>query len=429
MDPSLDSLHRLILRRSLGAMPGYIGNFITASLMAIVFARWMGIQDLGAFAFAFHVVRIVVLVAGMGLNMGAVRLIPRYMEQGRHAEITGFVMGSVLVTAAACAIFGALVFLFSLPAIEGTSSQAALWHADWLAAILGVGILLAGVMRAHGHTLTAAIAQKSGRNIAAMVIALLMVESGGALDARDGLVALALAVLLALIGQIAVLIWNRRLPFVRPVFRPGEWLSTSTPMMVTALGRLIIAGGDVIIIRLLLGEAQAGLYHAAITLAVAANLAGLAVSASVAPELARRDGPGDVAVWRAMFRYGLKLALVCDVILAGLIIAFGRTLLAWFGSDFVEAYPLLIVLTLGVLFQNVSFFCGTANNMTGGARKALPYILVMLTVAVCLSIAATATFGLMGTAVAYAFSRAMASGLLIVLLRRHRASQAAGTES
>lgn len=426
MNQTADDVRGLVRRRSVGALPGYVGNFVTTSVMALLFARWMGVEDLGAYAFAFHLIRIVVLIAGLGLNMAAVRLIPRYLKHDRQGDIAGFVLGSALVTAVACALFGALVFLFSLPAIEGSSSHDALWHADWLAAILGVGILLAGVLRAHGHTLIAAVAQNSGRNIAAMLIAFLMVGSDGTLAAEEGLVALALAVLLALIVQVAVLLWHRRLPFVRPVFRPAEWVATSSPMMAAALGRLVVAGGDVIIIRLILGEAEAGLYHAAITLAVAANLAALAVSASIAPELARHDGPDDGLIWRTFYRYGLRLALIVDVIIAVLVIGLGRTMLGWFGADFVVAYPLLVVLTLAVLVQNVSFCAASAINMTGGARRALPWSVAFVFVALGLSVLGTWTYGTMGTAIAYGVARVLGAVMITALLRRHRHTQLTG---
>ncbi len=425
LDQQATDYRRLVLRRSATALPGYFGNAMTTSLMAVLFARWMGVDDLGAYAFAFHVVRIVVLLAGFGLNAGAVRLIPRYQKADRHGEITGFLIGASLFTAVACALIGALVFVFSLPAIEGSSSHSALWHADWLAASLGVGILLAGVLRAHGHTLTAAIAQNSGRNIAAMLIALAMFDAQGSINAEDGLVALALAVLLGLIVQISMLLWHHRIPFVRPVFRPGEWLSTSTPMIAGALTRTILAGGDVIIIRLVLGEGDAGLYHAAITLALTAHLIGLAVFAAASPELARHDGTDAPATWQSIYHYSLKLSVSGGIAIAILLIVFGKSLLGLFGDGFEAAYPVLVVLTFGVVCQNLSFGAIISLNMSGGAKRGVPWLVMLAAISLSLSILGTLSFGMVGTAAAFGLSRILVTLTMMHQVRRHRKDQLA----
>ena len=50
------------LRRGiLVALPGCIGNFLATTLLAVLFARWMGVDEFGVFAFAFHLINCVAI--------------------------------------------------------------------------------------------------------------------------------------------------------------------------------------------------------------------------------------------------------------------------------------------------------------------------------------------------------------------------------
>tara|TARA_B100000676_G_scaffold310057_1_gene375431 strand:+ start:3729 stop:4253 length:525 start_codon:yes stop_codon:yes gene_type:complete len=118
-------------RRTVVALPGCIGNFAASTLLALLFARWMGLEEFGVFAFAFHVIRILTLIAGLGFNQDAVRLLPRYRKAGRLGTLNGFVLTTALSTLVLGAATGATVYGVAMLS-DDTHSHKALIHVIWL---------------------------------------------------------------------------------------------------------------------------------------------------------------------------------------------------------------------------------------------------------------------------------------------------------
>ncbi|MBT5434777.1 MAG: oligosaccharide flippase family protein [Alphaproteobacteria bacterium] len=147
-------------KRVLLALPGCIGNFAAASLMAVLFARWMCVTEFGIFAFSFHVIRILTMISGLGFNQAALRLIPRYRKAGAFGAVNGFILGASLLTFTLGIATGLSVYLIAIAAGD-THAHEALIHATWLVPLIALGLLLAGVLLAHGRVLLGTMAKGS----------------------------------------------------------------------------------------------------------------------------------------------------------------------------------------------------------------------------------------------------------------------------
>jgi O-antigen/teichoic acid export membrane protein len=144
---------------------------------------------------------------------------------------------------------------------------------------------------------------------------------------------------------------------IRPTFKPrelpGAWRFAINVNLTTGLigargsiARLIVGG--------LLGPAAAGIYHVAARLARSAQKPASLVGAAYYPEVVRMDLTTSKP-WELMWRVTV-LATLVGVLAILVLLAGGRPLIdALFGSEFVRAYPVLLVLIIAPLLAMLSF--------------------------------------------------------------------------
>ena len=63
-----EDTHAKIRKRALHVFPSSAGGVALATVLSILFARWMGITQFGAFAFAYHAIRLMALFGSLGFS-------------------------------------------------------------------------------------------------------------------------------------------------------------------------------------------------------------------------------------------------------------------------------------------------------------------------------------------------------------------------
>ena len=403
----------------LTALPGQVGNFASATLLAVMLGRWMQVEDFGAYAFAFHTVRILAMVSVLGLNQGALRLIPRYRKLGHHDTICGFVLGGAGLTVVVAIIVALLAYGGTRLTVDAGSSHDALMQGLWLVPAMAIGLLLTGVLRSHGHILISTIAQGGVRDLAAVAIAWSLVSRTGSLDAEQGLLALGAAIALGIALQGLDLASTRMLAHARPRLVPREWLTASLPMAIAMVSRLVAMGGSVILLRLMMGEQEAGLFHAAMVLALAMLIPARGVMAGASPMLAHHADPGELPWFRRFYRTALRDTVVGGLVLAVLLAAGGHLLLGLFGPGYAAAYPVLLALVAAMLFQNTGFVAASTLYLAGEGRQAAMLSLASTTCGLVFAVIGIAASGMIGAALAYLASRILLAVAALALMRKH----------
>ncbi|MBT6117274.1 MAG: oligosaccharide flippase family protein, partial [Rhodospirillaceae bacterium] len=93
-----EDVHAKIRKRAVRVFPSSAGGVALATALAIVFARWMGIGQFGAFAFTYHAIRLMALFGSLGFSQIALRYVPRYHRDGHAGLLSGFMRVGLGVT-------------------------------------------------------------------------------------------------------------------------------------------------------------------------------------------------------------------------------------------------------------------------------------------------------------------------------------------
>ena len=208
-------------------------------------------------------------------------------------------------------------------------------------------------------------------------------------------------------------------PTLKPTMLPGAWrfaihvnLTSSLLAAWGPIARLVVGG--------LLGPAAAGLYRIAASLADGAQKPADLLGRAFYPEIVRMD-LSTRRPWKLMLRGG-ALATGVALLAVSIMVIGGRPLIdLLFGSEFLPAYPVLIVLIFAPLLGMLAF--PLTPMLYALDRPDAPlYARIIGTLVYAALVAPLAgRFGIMGAAAAFVIGfGAMVAALMLQLLREYR---------
>lgn len=335
-----------------GAFVIRVASAALAFLSQAFLARWMGGDEFGAYAYVWTWALLFGSVADFGLGTAAQRFIPHYAA-GALDLLRGFIRASRLLA----------VGLASAVALVGAGAVALL--APWLDRPLVLPLLLACVtVPLHG---LACVQDGVARSFNWIDLALLPIyvlrpigmlllmagahKLGFPTTAVTAVAAAVAATFFATLAQLLVL--NRRLsrelaPGPRR-YAAATWLSTSLPIFMAGGFYFLLTYIDVLALELFRPVHEVGVYFAATkTLALVAFVY-FSVSAAVAHKFSEYHAAQDRERLAAFLADAIRWTFWPSLAMVGVILALGRPILWLFGPAYLDGYPLLFILSLGLL--------------------------------------------------------------------------------
>jgi O-antigen/teichoic acid export membrane protein len=385
----------------------------------VALARWLGAEALGRYLLVVTVASLLAAVAGLGLPQAALRFVSAHAARGDAASLQaflGFARRSTAVVGIAVGATAAGVAWTSGAALDGLAPMA-----------LGVAVLLGALLLLHGEVarslggLVVAYAPQQALPAALTLAGAAALRVAGRLDLTTALLAYAAALLVSAVIQAMAL--ERLLPRTsraarNPEESPATWLRVSVPLLGSFLLALAMVQGDIVIVGVLLGALDTGIYGAAARIGLVAGLPLLAVSAVAVPALARTHAQGGGPAFRSRMRLTAQIAFAGALGCAAAIVIFGGPLLGVFGTEFRAGDGVLRIIVTGQLVQAAVGPAEQILGVTGHHDVALGALAAMG----ALYVGATATFavawGIEGAAIGAAGAQAVRAAWMAALVSR-----------
>lgn len=419
-----DEERRYLLVHSLSGFTFRAVGVALMTLVTMLFTRVMGAEEYGRVAFLLSGSFIVVLVAGLGLPTASLRLIPRYAARGREELVAHYVVAGLVLTVGAAALSG-----LGLALVLQTVPSLAREYDFHLPSVVGLVVSVA-LMRFASETSRACNLQLLGFAAESVVVRLFLLAAlvlyllaGAGLSANaavllwvgaQGVVALAVA---------AVVL--RRIRPGRPSLRRRPtrlyrgWLGVSTVMLVTPVYYFLLFETDAVILGVLAGPHEVGVYQVARRLAELVVFCAGAASAVGLPRLARAHATRQVERVQATVDTMNGIALTSTAFIVLGLVALGPWALDLFGPDFAAGYPPMLILA-GARLASLLF--GPASDlllMTGHHGRLGRVNLVCAGLNVGLNLALIPHLGVLGAALATGTALVGWSAWLYLIGRRH----------
>lgn len=395
-----------------------VSGLTLAFLSQIALARWLGKADYGTYGLVVAWVALLAGVSNLGLPVSVLRFIPEYRDLSRQGLVRGLVQTSYggTVTAALLATAAGLGVIFvGLELDQVTNSAFTLGL--FVVPVLAVAELQTGMARAFKQVNLALVPLTVARPVLVAAGVFVVFAIRGSVSSVEAVAIMLGAIAVGVLWQGLTLQreWRTR---DRPEYEWGPWAKVAFPLWLLAVCQIIASRADILLIGGLLTAEDVALYVAASRTAGISGLAITAVSFLAAPTLASLKARGRHEQLARVALAVTRLSFWPSVLVAIVLVAFSRSILSFFGSDFVQAQGALVVLVAGQLANAAFGAVGALLNVTGYQNDTVRVFVLTAIANVGLNYLLIPPFGILGAAVATSSTTALWNLWLHRLVRR-----------
>lgn len=402
---SAGSLRGQLLRSSLGSAGIKMLYALVQFGVGIALARMLGPEALGLYAFTIALVQLLAIFAQFGFPAFLVRTIAVTLTMGKISELKGLVIGAMqIVTVLALIIIALASTWFIGPGLKPDEiPQHVLLIGLMLLPLLVIAATNGGILKGLGHVVVAQVPDFVIRPILFFIILLAFSVFGTHLSTEEALLMNAGATLLALVTGLLLLRHHLPMQFAQTTAKMQhlQWLRQSLPFLLLAGAQVLNYQTDILMLGVLTTQEQTGLYRVAVQVIDGLGIVLFAISAAIAPQLARLHAQTDWPSIQRILVYSHRAAVLVILPAALVIAGFGRELLTLvFGEEFSAAAGALEILALGKVAYASVGFAGLALSMLGHAGAAAIITLATVMINITLNLYLIPHYGIEGAAVA-----------------------------
>jgi O-antigen/teichoic acid export membrane protein len=418
-----DASHGALAQRMAGA--AFLIRVTSAALLyvsQVLLARWMGSYEFGVYVYVWTWVLLIGGLLDLGLAQSAQRFIPEYTERGHFDRLRGFLAGSRWLVVVSASFTAAL------------AAGCVLLIAPWLDHVLVVPLFLAclampfhalggvqdGIARSYNLLHLGLTPPYIVRPILLLGFMALAYVAGLPVGAVTAMLAAVAATWLTCLIQMGLI--NRRLATtVAPgpkTYEVRTWLATSLPIFLVESFYLLLTYTDVLMLKAFRSPEEIAVYYAAAKTLALVAFVNFSVAAAVAHRFTEYHVSGDRARLAAFLADSIRWTFWPSLAATALILALGRPFLWLFGPQFVDGYPVMFVLAVGLLARAAVGPVERLLNMLGQQNvcAAVYAFAFALNFAGCLVL--IPRFGGTGAAIATAGALVIESILLFLVTKR-----------
>jgi O-antigen/teichoic acid export membrane protein len=260
--------------------------------------------------------------------------------------------------------------------------------------------------RAYSWALSALFPTFITRPILILVFMALAIWFGFPADAKTAILSAIAATYLTAVLQLASL--TARLDTLIPAGRMKVnlryWLAVSLPIFLVDGFFYLLTNADVLMVGLYLDPDQVAVYFATVKTLALVHFVYFAVKAGVAQRYAQFTHGGDTDRLAGFARETVSWTFWPSLAMAAVVLILGEPMLALFGEEFVDGYPLLFVLVVGVVARASVGPCESLLTMSGNQNVCAFVNATTLAFNIGLNMLLLPLFGLWGAAFATALA-------------------------
>lgn len=387
----------------------------------VLLGRWIGVSGYGSYAYALSWVYSLVVICGLGLTVSVLRYVPEYREKKDSARLRGFLKASfplvLLSSIVLSSIMTAIIFLGAFPNVNNIT----LLIGVWILPVISQFYLAIEAIRAWRYVGTAYLPHMILQPVLHLLIVSAIYLYNGRLESEQAIFSFLVSTTVFMICHYFILrnIAKDEISDAKPLFEVAKWLKVSLPMMMMIGFHAVISRMDVLLIGMLIGAKDAGVYNAASKTAFLVSFILLAVNSIAAPMISEYHNRKDQQELQKIVGYSTKLSFYPSIAFGLFLFGFSETVLSIFGAGFEGgAWPLRL-LVLGYIANTSVGPAKYLVNLTGIQNKSVGVYGVCVVVNIFLNLMLIPKYGNMGAAVATVSSMVLSNVSLSVLAKRH----------
>ena len=343
-----------LLKTAAGTSGLRLANIGLLFLSNILLTRILGVEGYGVYTYSMSWVLLLNIVATLGSQNLLVREVSANLTQQKWGLIRGLLQWSntiVLIFSVAVAIVtGAIALAFRETANPQTLMT--LWIALILVPLTAVTTLRQSAMRGFRHIVQGQLPE----NILQPIFFMVLVGATLVFGLKDlnpswvmTLRVIAGACTFAIGAFLLVRVIPQPVKETKPQYASKEWLPSMLSMLFMAGAATLFTRSDAVMIGMLNGTAEVGLYAVALRGARFVVMSLQIGSTVLGPHVASLYAEGNIEKLQDLTTKSIRTIMAYALPVGLGLIVFGRWFLAIFGPEFKQAYLVLVILCIGQL--------------------------------------------------------------------------------
>lgn len=374
-----------------------------ALILGVIYARYLGPEQYGLYTFVLSVISLAILPVVAGLPALLVREIASFQLESNWPYLIGIINWSriYVITVSITMMFFLYLGVFLNLFDESISSM--LWIAVLLIPFKGGCAQQSAIFNGFRMPILAQLPTQILAPTFTLFIFLVFIILGVNVTAE---VAINISVLTAFCSFFtsAILI-KLKLKLKNKAYESEyslkKWHKSLLPFTLMALiGTLNTELATIVLGASSNNESVA--YFKVAMQAISLIVLGLtSVNTVIMPNVARLYKQGDLKQTQLLLTKSVRLSTLVSFPIIITLIVFGEPLIKLlFGGDYLDAYPLLVILCFGQCFNVLMGSVGLVLNMTGNENSALKALLITLGINVASLLILVPLYGAIGAAIA-----------------------------
>lgn len=412
-----------LLRGAAGSFALSLVNTGMTFLATALLARALGVSGFGVFAFVVALGLLLAVPAVLGFDRLSIRDVAVYLARSSWRPMRGLVIVANLLVLANSSLLAVLVGLV----VSFTTSDPTLRNGLLVGLLaipaMAIGRIDQGVLMGLHRVVGSQVPDLALRPTLFLFLVLgTLWLSPASLDPSFA-IGLHVMSIVAATGATLILLrrsWPRAASGVAPTYETRTWVRGGLSLTLLSGVMIVNAQSGIVMLGLLSGPDQAGLFSVAARGAALIAFGLGAVNAALQPAVSRLWTTGRMDELQALVTVSARAVLLFAVPVTGIFVLFAADILSLtFGSDYVHAAPALAILAAAQLLNAAIGSVGTLLIMTGHQRDAAFGIAVGAALNIMLNLVLIPVSGAVGAAIAAAISIAVWNTLLaLAALRR-----------
>jgi O-antigen/teichoic acid export membrane protein len=375
-----------------------------AYVSQVLLARWMGDFEYGIFVVVWVGAVILGGLSCLGIQTAIVRFVPEYTERGESALLRGVLLGSRVHGFGAATFFAVIggLGLYAFGDQFASYYLVPLYLGAVTLPMLAIAEIHEGMARGFSWADLGLWPTYIVRPILILIFMWLGVRWGYAPNAVTAMGATILGTYVTSIGQLIAL--DRRIRAVVPRgprhYRPLIWIGVALPIFIVEGFFNLLTNVDIIIVGYFMEPASVAIYFAAVKTLALVHFVYFAVRAGGAQRFSQYYASGDHARLEAFTRDTLRWTFWPSLAMVILLLIVGKPLLLLFGATFGSGYPLIFILSIGLLARASIGPAESLLTMAGQQGICAAIYTATFVVNIALNVTLIPAFGLVGAATA-----------------------------
>lgn len=415
------------LRATMLALLIMVGAYVVRIIVHIFVANNLGVEIYGDFVFTLRLLFVCSIIVLFGADKAVLKFVPEYLSHQKWGFLMGYLRRHtklILILSIAFAVCSTIIVGMGLLAerlgyIELFNYHPALL-AFWILPLIALSAFFSRLLRSINQLALSVISLKFLPN-ALLGIGVFAVAYFSTLNLTQALVIFGFSWFFVILLQVIVAAYVMPKNMVRaaPAYQNKRWLMLSSQFFLIGIALVALRSIDLIMLEILgIHERNVGIFASILMLA---NVMRVFLNSAImvsAPYISMAVHRKEFYKLQGLVYKNQMVLQTISVVTIFVFFLYGKLFLSWFGSDFVEGYPFLLLAIIAYAFVS-SFGIGEAVLQYSGNQRTLVAInFSALIVAMIADSVLIPMYDLEGAIVGLLLGSLVSVALLIIYVRR-----------